>query len=399
MVPDRNSLTDILDFSSYHLKKAFEKHLYISSNENISLSILCYDGVLCYLSNIMGQGSLIEIENNLERFFSSDEMNQAYLNLKNSLNYCLSILDSNKNEYIYNTFQQCLIHLIDSTSLLTVMELIYTHRLFSYLPIFVTNDWLHMIRSIQNIEKIDITPSSISNLQQQMSYLKDNIISLDHLVHHFNQISLAIQSPLSSSPSSSNEQCCLRTYCTHNTMICPPTTLIESPSSSWSSLDIDTNPITPLPGYIRNPVANFIMPRGPVESEMETSFISSDGIFSSDDEIETFSSRSSHLTRSLSFQPPKNTRGSMLIKRADVLWVYPAGTMKPKYNSLFSSVYEANDHEEFEPKFKRTNSCDVDFPVKKLQNSLPNRIFKKPRKSLIKHTKGLKRDKYVLFIL
>lgn len=373
------------------VKEAFENHLYITSEDNSSSSILSYDGVLCYLSNIMGQGSLIEIENNLKRFFSLNEINQAYINLKNSLHYCLSVLNRDKHESICQIIEKCLENLNDSTSLTNVMEIIYTNKLFSYLPIFVTNDWLHMIRSIQNIEKFDLKPSSMINLAQQMSYLKDNMISLEHLIDHFNQISLTMQSPLSSTP---NEQCCLLTYCTHNTMIYQSAPLAESPASSWSSLDIDTNPITPLPGFIRNPVTNFIMPRGPIESEMETSCLSIDGVMSSDDELEIISSppqiRSSNLTRSLSFQPPKTTRGPMLVKRADVLWVYPAGAIKPKYNSLFSSVYETNDHNECELKFKRTNSCDVDFPIKKLQNSLQNRITKKQRKSLIKQTKGLK---------
>jgi hypothetical protein len=392
MQPEKNSLTYPLDFSSLHLKKAFDRNLYISSKTVFSLSVLCYDGVLCYLSNIIGQGTLIEIEENLKRFFSSEQINQAYFNLQNCLEYCLSILDSNKDEYIYNIFQQCLINLIDSTSLLSVMEILYTNKLFSYLPTFVTHDWLHMIRCVQNIEKFDITSSSsILNLRQQMSHLKEHMISLDHVVKNFNQISLTIQSPPSSS--SSNDQCCLRTSCAHNTNIFQSTTVTESPSSSWSSLDIDTTPITLLSGFIRNPVTNFIMPTRPTESKMESSFLSIDGM-SSDEEPEK---SSSSLTRSLSYQPSRKTTGPIIVKRADVLWIYPAANIKPKYNSLFSSVYETTDQNEFEPIFKRTNSCDNDFPAKKLQNSLANKIIKKPKP--IKHTKGLKRAKKFFFFV
>jgi len=359
MICEKNSLTYPLNFLSYHLKKAFDRHLYISSNTVLSLSILCNDGVLCYLSNIIGQGSLIEIEDNLKRFFSSEQINQAYFNLQNSLDYCLSIIDSNKDEYIYNIFEQCLINLIDSTSLISIMEIIYTNKLFSYLPIFVTNDWLHMIRSVQNIEKFDIKSSSISNLQRQMSHLKEHMTSLDHLVKNFYQISSTIQSPLLSSL---NDQCCLNTYCTHNTNIYHPTTLMESPASSWSSLDIDTNPIIPLSGFIRNPVTNFIMPIGPIESEMESSFLSIDSSMSSEEEPELSSSL---LTRSLSYQPSKQIKGPILVKRADVLWIYPAGNIKPKYNSLFSSVHESTDQCDFKPLFTGANSCDIDFPNKK----------------------------------
>jgi hypothetical protein len=162
---------------------------------------------------------------------------------------------------------------------------------------------------------------------------------------------------------------------------------MESPASSWSSLDIDTNPIIPLSGFIRNPVTNFIMPIGPIESEMESSFLSIDSSMSSEEEPELSSSL---LTRSLSYQPTKQIKGPILVKRADVLWIYPAGNIKPKYNSLFSSVHETTDELEFEPVFKRTNSCDINFPVKKSQNLLSNRIIKKPKKILIK-PKGLKR--------
>jgi hypothetical protein len=391
MIPNESSMTYPLDFSSFHLKKAFDRHLYISSKTDFSLSVLCYDGVLCYLSNIIDQGSLIEIEENLKRFFSFEQINQAYFYLKNSLDYSLSILDPNKDQYVYNLIQQCLSNLIDSTSLLSVIEMIYKNKLTSYLPIFVTNDWLHMIRSIQNIEKFDKTSSSISNLQQQMSYLRANMISLDNIVKNFNQISLTIQSPLS------NDQCCLRTYCTHNTTVYPTTTFMESPSSSWSLLDIDTNPITPLSGFIRNPVTNFIMPTGPNEFEMETSFLPIDDNMSSDEEPEIIPS-SLHLTRSLSFQPSRKRTGPILVKRADVLWVYPSVNFKPRYNSLHSSISETTDEQEFQPIFKRTNSFDLDFPVKKLQNSLPNRITKKSKKSLIKPAKGLKRVSNVLFL-
>jgi hypothetical protein len=271
------------------------------------------------------------------------------------------------------------------------MERIYTNKLLSYLPIFVTNDWLHMIRSVQNIEKFDLTSSpSMSNLQQQMVHLKEHIISLDELVQNFNHISSISQPPLASI---SDDQCCLRTYCTHNSSLFQSAALIESPSSSsWSSLDIDTHLIPSLPGFIRNPVTNFIMPIGPTETEMESSFFSTDGNMSSDEELRT---PSKYLRRSLSFQPSKTRTGPRVVKRADVLWMYPAAAIKSKPNSLFSSVSETVDELEFEPKVKRTNSCDIDFPVKKFQDPLLNKFIKKPKKTVLKQVKGLKRMEHV----
>lgn len=378
MVPEKNSLLSSNEFSSYQMKKAFDRHLYISS-----FSVLCYDGVLCYLSNIIGQGSLSEIEENLQRFFSSQQINQAYEHLHQSLDYCLITIDPNGDAHVHNLLQQCSMGLNNVSSLVNVMQIISLNQLFSYLPIFVTDDWLHMIRSVQNIERLDTRLSSMGNLQQQISHLKDHMVSLDHLVRNFNHISLSIQSPISSS----NDQCCLRTYCTHHTIVHQSSILTESPSSSWSSLDIDSHRITPLRGFIRNPVTNFIMPTGPSESEVESSIISLDGNLSSDDEPHV---PSKHLTRSLSFQPQKNRARPILVKRADVLWMYPAGLIKPKYNSLISSVDESADSEEFERVFKRTNSCDMDFPVKKLQNLPTDKTLKKPKKVTKKSSKGSK---------
>lgn len=358
------------------MKKAFDRHLYISS-----VSVLCYDGVLCYLSNIIGQGSVNEIEENLRRFFSSQQINQAYEHLHQSLDYCLTIFNPNEHAHVHHLLHQCSMELLNTSALVNVMEMISLNELFSYLPIFVTDDWLHMIRSVQNIERLDTRLSSMGNLQQQISHLKDHMSSLDHLIRNFNHISLSIQSPLSSS----NDQCCLRTYCTHSTIVHQSSILTESPSSSWSSLDVDSHRVTPLTGFIRNPVTNFIMPMCPNESEVESSIISLDGNLSSDDEPHV---PSKHLTRSLSFQPQKNRTRPTLVKRADVLWMYPAGLIKPKYNALISSVHESDDLGEFERVFKRTNSCDMDFPVKKLQNLPVEKTLKKPKKVARKSSKG-----------
>lgn len=377
MVPEKNSLlSSSNDFSSLQLKKAFDRHLYISSS-----SVLCYDGVLCYLSNIVGHGSLNEVEQNLQRFFSSKQTDEAYEHLHQCLDYCLTIIDRNEDAHVCNLLQQCSNELTNASTLIKVMQNISSNQLFSYLPIFVTDDWLHMIRSVQNIEKLDMRLSSMINLQQQMSHLKDQMGSLDHLVRNFNQISLSIQSPIPSS----NDQCCLRTYCTHSTIIHQSSLLSESPSSSWSSLDVDIHRINPLPGFIRNPVTNFIMPTGPTEPEVESSIISLDGNISSDDEPHV---PVKHLTRSLSFQPQKNHTRPILVRRADVLWMYPAGLVKPKYNSLISSVDESADPGEFERVFKRTNSCDMDFPVKKPQTLPVDKILKKTKKVIKKSAKG-----------
>jgi len=383
MPPDKICSTYSLEFCTFNLKNAFDRHLYISSATDLSLSILCYDGVLCYISNIIGQGTLTEIEENLKRYFSFEQMNQAYFNLHNCLDYSLSILDSNKDHFVHSSLQQCSINLIDSTTILLTMEAIHINHLFSYLPIFVTHDWLHMIRSVQNLEQFDITSSSFSNVQQQMLHLKEHLTSLHNMITDFNHMSSTVQSSL-------NDQCCLRTSCTHNPSIYRPIITMDSPPSSWSSLDIDTNPIKTTSGFIRNPVTNFIMPTSPALSEMESSMISFDDTMSSEEEQEALSSSFS-FARSFSHQPSISRIGGMVVRRDDVLWMYPAAVIKQKFNSLFSSVHESTDQCDFKPLFTRANSCDIDFPNKKLQNSLPNIMNMKPKKTPIKQTKGLNR--------
>ncbi|CAF5117079.1 unnamed protein product, partial [Rotaria sp. Silwood1] len=378
---DKDNLQDPLELPSSNLKSAFNRQLYISPNTDISLSILCYDGVLCYLSNIMGQGSLFEIEDNLKRYFSLEDINQAYFNLQNCLNYCLSTLDSTKDNFIYNILQQCSIDLINSSSsLLLVMETIYKNHLFSYLPLFVSNDWLHMIRSVQNIEQLDMASTSIIDLQRQLSNLKDHLTPLQEFVSDIDDNSSIIQSL----PSTPNNQCCLRTYCNHNTSIFHSTTSTDSRSSSWASLNIETNPMTTITGFIRNPVTNFMMPTTSSISDQESSIHSIDSNISSEDDQEPLSK---FFNRSLSYQSSIQKTGSILVKRDDTLWVYPAAVIQPKINRLFSSVHEDTDEYEVHPMRLRSNSCDTDFRNKKILDQLLNRKLRKPKKFLIKSTK------------
>ncbi|CAF1211617.1 unnamed protein product [Adineta steineri] len=373
--------SSVLNLSSSDVKNAFDQHVYISLNKDLSLTTLCYDAVLCYLSNIIGQGSLNELEENLKRYFSSDQMSEAYISLQNCLNYSLSILDSNKDSNAYSILKQCSINLIDSTALLLIMETIYTNNLFSYLPIFVTNDWLHMIRNVQNLEKFDTTPSlPISNLVKQMFTLKEHLTLLHN---HVNNI-YHIPSTMHSSVSALNDQCCLRTSCTHNSNIYPPTIIVDSPTSSWSSIDIDAERITSIPGFIRNPVTNFIMPITSTTSNMDSSMISMDDNMSSDEEQEA---TSFSLFRRFSYQPPISKTGPVIVKRDDVLWMYPAAVLKTKHNSLFSSTHESTDPYGFTPLFVRANSCNIDIPHKNIQLPEPTKMNKKPRKNTIKHIK------------
>ncbi len=133
-----------------------------------------------------------------------------------------------------------------------------------------------------------------------------------------------------------SDQCCLRTYCQH-TLNQRLTPIIDSPSSlSWSSLDhLEKNSLTTfnrtIPGFIRNPVSNFLMPTGPTSS-----IISNDENFSSDDE-----------------QSINSKSGSMVVIRQDDVWIYPIGidVRKIKSNSkdfnrsqsLFNPINERND--------------------------------------------------------
>ncbi|UJR27654.1 hypothetical protein I4U23_008935 [Adineta vaga] len=327
----QKSSLDISLLSSTQLQNALQHHLYISLTNDSSSSILCYDTVLCYLSNVIDHGSFNEIEDNLKRYFTYKQLEQAYYNLQNVLHYSLSILNSDFDHHIYEILKQCLDDLHDSSCLLTIIQMIHSKQLFSYLPLFVSNDWINMIRNIQDLEKID-TPSSltIKNLQEQIVNLKENLSSLNQLVDNLKQISSTNDSL------TLTDQCCLRTYCQHpsNQRI---TSIMDSPSSSWSSLDFEKTSVTTynrtIPGFIRNPVSNFLMPTAPMLTEQTYSTISFDDNMSSDDE-----------------QSISSKTGSIVVIRDDDLWIYPAGVdvQKPKskftgYNrsqSMFDSVQE-----------------------------------------------------------
>ncbi|CAF2606030.1 unnamed protein product [Rotaria sp. Silwood2] len=346
-------LSNSLDLSSSNLKNALDHHLYISLSHDSSLSVLCYDSVLCYLSNVIHHGSMSEIELNLKRFFTYKQLEQAYYNLQNSLHFSLSIINPNTDQHIYEIIEQCINNLTNASYLLSIIEKIYSNKLFSYLPIFVTNDWIHMIRNIQELEKFD-TPSTttVADLQGQMTGLTEHILSLHQLINNVTNLSSStLTTTAFESLLTSTDQCCLRTYCQHtsNQRIIP---MVDSPASSWSSLDLDKNPITALnqtiPGFIRNPVSSFLMPTSPQINEITSSMISTDDNISSDDE-----------------QSINSKAGSVVVIRDDDLWIYPVGVdvRKPKFNpheyirsqSLFNPINETNDRKN---PFIRTNSFD-----------------------------------------
>jgi hypothetical protein len=214
-----------------------------------------------------------------------------------------------------------------------------------------------MIRNIQDLENID-TPSSstINNLQEQILNLKENLFSLNQLVENIQN--------LPSSISTLTDQCCLRTYCQHtsNQRLTP---MIDSPSSSGSSLDQEKTSLTTfnrtIPGFIRNPVSNFLMPTKPTINEIGSSSI--DDNMSSDDE-----------------QSINSKIGSMVVMRDDDLWIYPIGVNVRKskskfqgYNrsiSLFDSINETNDlfirRKSFDDEdFSRKNSEKLQVQFKK----------------------------------
>lgn len=368
------------------IENALDRHLYISTRGEPPCAVLCYDPALCYLFNVIGHGSLTEIELNLHRYFTAEQIEQACCNLHRCLDYALSVMDSSKHQHASDIFQRCAHDTIDPGTLLSIIELIHVNHVASFLPISVASDWLHMIRSIQNLEKLDTVPTaSLSNLVQQMFHLKENLVLLHNLVNHFYPASPDIQPPPMRMSSLPNDQCCLRTTCSHNPMafLATPAISVDSPPSSWSSTDMDVIPVATASGFVRNPVTNFIMPTVQTVPDMESSMLSFDDCLSSDDEQE-LPLRS--FSRRFSCQSSSSGRtGPMVVKRADVLWVYPAAVIKPKSNLLSSSVYESLDPSEFKPLYGRANSCNIDLSSKKEPEPPPKA---KPKKSPTKAKKG-----------
>ncbi|CAF0766356.1 unnamed protein product [Adineta ricciae] len=362
----QKSPVNISLLSSSHIQNALSHQLYISLTDDSSLSVLCYDTVLCYLVNVIGHGSLNEIEDNLKRYFTYKQLEEAYSNLQNVLHYSLSILNPDLDHHAQEILQQCLNDLHDSSCLLALIQLIHTNRLFSYLPVFVSNDWISMIRNVQDLEKIDAPSSStIENLENQIINLKENLFSLNQLVDNLKHIP-SIVSPNIDSPSLT-DQCCLRTYCQHalNSRIA---SIIDSPSSSWSSLDTEKPALTSynrtIPGFIRNPVSSFLMPTAPSTTEQMDPMFSLDDNMSSDEELST-----------------NSKTGSIVVIRDDDLWIYPAGVdlQKPKakfpeYNrshSLFDTVLERK-----QSFARRISFDDNDFVSRKTFEKMPTQVKK-----------------------
>jgi hypothetical protein len=366
--------SNLLEFSSEHLQNALDHHLYVSLTSDSSLSVLCYDNVLCYLSNVIDHGSINEIELNLKRYFTYQQLEQACYHLKNSLHYSISILNSNIDQQIIELFEEFRNHLMNSSCLLMIIEKIHRNQLFSYLPAFVTNDWIDMIRHIQELEKIDTPSSKIHDLQEQIINLKEQLYNLNHLVNNIKTLpSTIIESSVVP------DQCCLRTYCQH-TLNQRLTPMIDSPSSSWSSLDQEKNLINTfnrtIPGFIRNPVSNFLMPTTPTINEITLSMNSNDENFSSDDE-----------------QSINSKSGSMVVIREDEVWIYPIGIdiRKTKTHtkdflrsqSLFNPINDTNDSME---KFIRPKSFeDHDYSRENLDKLQPQLKKQKKGKGKLKN--------------
>jgi hypothetical protein len=354
------SSSNLLELSSEHFQNALDHHLYISLTSDSSLSVLCYDNVLCYLSNVIDHGSINEIEFNFKRYFTYQQLEQACYHLENSLHYSISILNPNTDQHIIELFEEYRKNLKNSSCLLTIIENIHRNQLFSYLPIFVTNDWIDMIRHIQELEKIDTPSSKINDLQEQILNLKEQLYSLNQLMNNIKTLpSTIIESSVVP------DQCCLRTYCQH-TLNQRLTPMMDSPSSSWSSLDQEKNLLTTfnrtIPGFIRNPVSNFLMPTTPTMNEITSSMNCNDENLSSDDE-----------------QSINSKSGSMVVIREDEVWIYPIGVdiRKAKSHakdflrsqSLFNPINDTNDSME---KLMRTKSFeDHDYPRENLEKLQP----------------------------
>ncbi|CAF4212600.1 unnamed protein product, partial [Rotaria magnacalcarata] len=99
------------------------------------------------------------------------------------------IIDSNINQHIFETIEQCLDNLSNTSCLLTIIQTICEKNLFPYLPIFVTNDWIHMIRYVQDLEKMDTSSSpslsgtiAVTDLQEKIAGLNENLSSLHELL-------------------------------------------------------------------------------------------------------------------------------------------------------------------------------------------------------------------------
>jgi hypothetical protein len=403
---------ECLDLPSLQLRNASNRDLYISDKRSISDAIICCDVVLCYLSHTILHSTSNEIEQNLTRYFSKQQCQQAYQHLHDCFDYVLSINDHDQQQdhRIYNIFQQYSIDLLDWTCLIPVMLNIVQHDLLSYLPLFVAHDWILMINRVENLEQINRITSIYSPIEEQIQQFNQYLTSLHELILNCSQSSTFVHR---SSTATSNEQCCLRNYCAHDTVLYRACTHMDSSplpssSSSWSSADIHANAVHTFPGFVRNPVTNFLIPTAPANSQMRTSFVSLNDTSSSDDDNQHNDENDDDdddddddgkrdpsiailqriLTRRSSHPPTKKQVGSILVKRHDNLWIYPTGLIETKTNVLLSSAYDATVKEQCQSLFKRATSYDERCLQKQHARLLEDKSEKKTRKISVKQLKG-----------
>ncbi|CAF0738483.1 unnamed protein product [Didymodactylos carnosus] len=356
------------------LLNALEHKLHVS-NENGS--VLCHDNALCYLSNIIAQGSTQEIEFHLQDYFTNDELETSRWHLFNCIDYCLC---NENNNYLQKIFQECINNLQNrqqslSLLLISTIQTLYNNNLFDCLPTFVANDWISMIRKIQNMEKIDDMSirAKDQNFVEQMVNLKEHLTKLCNIVMSSNEnISPKMQQ-------NSNEFCCLQSYCSHTSLYRQPSytrrsslitsslhgDLIDSnnqmimdfvsvddilppQSSTDSSIAGSYHPTIddlneteennsnlfkgycngPV-GYIRNPVSNFVIPTMYAKDKNDHSMkdmeiidnLVETGTSTNHDDylLDNFRNSNQYLQRTSSIQ----SSGPVLIKHETDLWVYP----------------------------------------------------------------------------
>ena len=338
------------DQSSLHsnLSFPFEDDLHVSAEKT-----LCSDAVLCYLSNLLQHHLSVD---DVEKNFTSEQLDQAVAHLRSALAFVLAQLDREKDPTAVKFFERCSSELNDWTSVLPIFTKIEQNGFASHLPIFVTHNWIELFQQMQRSR-------TIPSVQDELLQLTEHLTNFQQLIDEGHQGWTPV------------EQCCLRQCCSHDSQMFRSVSSL----SSWSSMETDVNSIT---GFIRNPVTNFLIRTDPKGLEMDHSIISIDEDSCSDDDESQVARTAPPLHRSLSSQPTLNRSGSILVKRNEDLWIYPTGIpLKTRINPLlFSSVRENSEEDLHHRLITRRNSCDERFHQIKQLASSPKKTPKKSKK-------------------
>lgn len=245
------------------------------------------DPVLCYLSNVIGQETVEQIDLNLNRYFSLEQIRNSttqfreiFLKIRSSLNSRTDRIVEEKLNFLWEK-------LSDHSNLALVFENLQVYQIFELFPVFVSDRCFEIVGK-PNDSMRKTVEDLVKRFSCEFSSLEKRIC------------------PNSCDDPFSLDQCCLTSNCQHNSLVAGSNDQVDfSLSSSCSSIDFDRSSTENFQ-FVRNPVTNFLI------------------------RLDFDEPTENKLTRAFSCQPTNFRRNSFLVKRKEDFWIFPAASNRGK---------------------------------------------------------------------